>query len=629
MDPDEDEPRFEIIGELGKGGMATVFLAEDRVRGERVALKILHEHLADDPDARARLTREVKAAARIQHKNALVAFDIHDLDGRLALSMPVHRGLTLAERVATDGPLAEDELRELAIAVCGALGAAHTRGVVHRDVTPNNILVGDGPAVLADFGLARLEGSTTRTAATPGTWGYTAPEVYEGEVADPRSDLYGLGAALYLAATGTPAYSESTPGATLKRQLDGAHEPLATVRPDLPADLCGAIEGLLQVDPDLRPLAAREVEDALRLREAPILPKPWAAAGTGLPLGMYTVIVSQGARSNARDLTDAVGKLTGTASAGIPSEMALQEFKLVEGVNHATAEKLAAEALRCGYEPRFVNDPKVKWSQKRGQWHIGIAGALAVLAPLATVVSINGDPAPWLALFPLIGAVGFAYLGLTRMRLQLAFDNLRPAAEPTPEDPFLRMHSRTTQQLQLLDSVLGEVESELSPAAVDPVRRAAAALRERAAALVEPARALAAQTSPRDDSAAHEAVARIHRRLRRIETLGKAGEPVDEVERRKLERALESHAETARSHDEAIALRTRIAAQLLEIGAAATRATRALRRDLLAPGSVSSLLEQLEKESAAAAEVLEELDANELAQKQRRLQALRRKSSRQ
>jgi len=622
--------RFEIIGELGKGGMATVHLAEDRVRGERVALKILHEHLADDPDARARLIREVRAATRIQHPNALVAFDIHDLDGRLALSMPVHRGLTLAEHVAANGPMNEEEIRELAIAVCGALGSAHAQGVVHRDVTPNNILVGDGPAVLADFGLARLEGSTTRTAAAPGTWGYTAPEVYQGETADPRSDLYGLGAALYLAATGKAAYATATPAATLKRQLDGDHVPLTEVRPDLPSDLREAIEGLLRVDPDLRPLAAREVEDALSMHEAPMMPSPRALT-TGLPLGMYTLIVQQRrSGSDARGLADAVGRLTGAPVAELPPEMALMEFKVVEGVNHDTVETLAAEAIRHGYVPRIVNDPRVRYSNQRGQIPMAMGAAFLVIAMAGFALKINGDTASWLAIAPaVLGAASF-YTGVTRMRLKLAFDHLKTlVSEPIPDDPILRMQSRTNEQLDRLEAAMVEVEGVLTPAVIEPVRRASSALRERAAALVKPAQGLAAQVAQRDSTESQEAVARIHKRLKRIETLASAGETVDEVERHKLRQALDHHADALRTHEESVALRTRIAAQLLEIGAAATRATRALRRDLRVPGSVSSLLEQLERESAAAAEVLEEVDATDLARKERRLQASRRRANRQ
>ena len=128
--------RFTIVGVLGRGGMATVYLALDQLRGEKVALKVLHDHLANTASMRERLRREVLASGRIRHPNALLAFELHEIDGALALSLPLHPGRTLQERIDADGPLGPDALRELGLQLSGALAEAHRQGVVHRDVTP-------------------------------------------------------------------------------------------------------------------------------------------------------------------------------------------------------------------------------------------------------------------------------------------------------------------------------------------------------------------------------------------------------------------------------------------------------------------------------------------------------------
>lgn len=169
--------RFEIMGVLGRGGMATVYLARDRVRGERVALEVLHDHLAQDPAMRERLRRELLIAARLHHPAALVPQELHDLGDAWALSLPFHPGETLEEQVAREGPLDPEAVRRLGVRLAEVLAEAHEVGVLHRDVTPRNVLVGPrGEPVLTDFGLARLrDGGSTRGTGMLGTPGYAAP----------------------------------------------------------------------------------------------------------------------------------------------------------------------------------------------------------------------------------------------------------------------------------------------------------------------------------------------------------------------------------------------------------------------------------------------------------------------
>ena len=244
--------------------MATVWLAEDRVRGARVALKILHAHLVGDASTRERLRREVMTAGLIKHEGALLAQELHELDGHLALSMPYHPGRTLSERVAAEGPIGGTALRAIGARLADVLAA----GVLHRDITPANVMIDDaGVATLTDFGLARLEQwQSTRHTGALGTAGHAAPEVYDGERADPRSDLYSLGTVLYYAASGRAPFAGPNAAAVLKRQLSGEVEPLASLRPELPDDLCAIIHALLRLSPDERPQGAAEVAEALRGR---------------------------------------------------------------------------------------------------------------------------------------------------------------------------------------------------------------------------------------------------------------------------------------------------------------------------------------------------------------------------
>jgi len=157
--------RFEIHGVLGRGGMATVYLAQDRSGGERVALKLLHAHLAADPSARHRLEREVEAAHRLDHPGVLVARELVELEGQVGLVLPLHPGRTLAERIAVDGAQPPDQVRRLGLRLAEALGAAHRAGVLHRDLSARNVLVDErGAPVLTDFGMARLQDLTQDSA---------------------------------------------------------------------------------------------------------------------------------------------------------------------------------------------------------------------------------------------------------------------------------------------------------------------------------------------------------------------------------------------------------------------------------------------------------------------------------
>jgi serine/threonine-protein kinase len=274
--------RFELLGELGRGGMATVHLALDHQTGQQVALKVLHAHLADRPSTRRRLERELEAALRVAHPAILHPLERVEVDGVPALVLPALSGQTLADRVEQEGPLDAVALQHLLEQVGGALAAAHGAGVLHRDITPNNVLWDDGEPRLVDFGLARLADQGTATTGALGTVGYAAPEAYTEGCRDPRSDAYSLGAVLFFAATGRPPFDAPTAMGALTQQLDGRHTPLADLRPEVPASLAHTIEALLAPDLEQRP----SVPAALRLRarlvavETPRTRLQWTQVGS-------------------------------------------------------------------------------------------------------------------------------------------------------------------------------------------------------------------------------------------------------------------------------------------------------------------------------------------------------------
>ncbi|MES2641743.1 MAG: protein kinase [Myxococcota bacterium] len=314
--------RLRVLGALGRGGMATVHLVEEIATGERLALKVLHPHLSADPSARRRLEREVAAGRRLHHTGLLTARELFEADGVVGLLLPLHPGRTLAERVAMEGPLPPDQVVRLGLRLAEALGAAHRAGVLHRDVTARNVMVDDrGTPMLTDLGLARIgEGGTARSTALIGTAGFLAPEVLAGVRADPRSDLYGLGAVLYLAATGTEPFAAAHPHAALQKQMAGEVAPIATWVPGFPPWLETLIRGLLDPEPDRRPQGAAAVVAALEEGRAPeaagareartarptpgvpsAQPNPSARiVSARLPEGTYTVVVME-----ARDGRDA------------------------------------------------------------------------------------------------------------------------------------------------------------------------------------------------------------------------------------------------------------------------------------------------------------------------------------
>jgi eukaryotic-like serine/threonine-protein kinase len=246
--------RFRLLERIGSGGMGVVYRAFDERLQRSVAVK---EVTAAEPD---RVLREAQAAARLNHPGIVTLYELGELAGRALLVSELVPGETLA-RLRTDGSLCDREVGELAADLCDALAHAHARGVVHRDVKPENVIVRDDQgagrrAKLMDFGVARIAGAPTLTAAgeVVGTLAYMSPEQADGEIAGPESDVYSLALTLYECWAGLNPVAAATPAETARR----IGEPLPSLRhfrPDLPEGLIDEIDACLEPEPEFRPTA--------------------------------------------------------------------------------------------------------------------------------------------------------------------------------------------------------------------------------------------------------------------------------------------------------------------------------------------------------------------------------------
>src|SRR5687768_7046435 len=190
---------YEILRQLGRGGMGVVYLARHTRLDRAVALKVLAPHLGNEPVARRRFLDEARAASAIDHRHIVTVYDVDETGtGTLYIAMAYCEGETLRERLRR-GPLSMDDVRRVALQVADALAAAHRRGIVHRDVKPGNIILGpDGTAKLLVLGAAGLSGrDTERPAAVAGTVAYMSPEQTEGQSATSAQDVWSFGATLY------------------------------------------------------------------------------------------------------------------------------------------------------------------------------------------------------------------------------------------------------------------------------------------------------------------------------------------------------------------------------------------------------------------------------------------------
>ena len=284
---------YEILGPLGAGGMGEVYRARDLRLGRDVAVKVLPAEVASSPDRLARLEREARTVAGLNHPNIVTLYSVEDEEGIQFLTMELVEGQSLSSLVIPNG-LPFPRLLELAIPLTDALVAAHERGVIHRDLKPGNVMVTrDGRVKVLDFGLAKLAGEeipahdVAVTVESPlsedgqvlGTVPYMSPEQVRGERVDARSDLFALGVMLYELATGSRPFTGSSNADLASSILRDTPTSLTQSRADLPTDFDRIVSQCLEKNPRERVQTALDVNNALRrLRKAMERGEPEAPA---------------------------------------------------------------------------------------------------------------------------------------------------------------------------------------------------------------------------------------------------------------------------------------------------------------------------------------------------------------
>jgi eukaryotic-like serine/threonine-protein kinase len=257
--------RYRIVRRLGAGGMAEVYCAEDSQLGRQVALKLLYRRFAEDAEFVERFRREASAAAGLQHPNVVQVFDRGEWDGTYYIAMEFIPGRTLKEVVRDHGALEPALAADLTTQILRAARFAHRRGVVHRDLKPQNVLVDEeGRAKVADFGIARAGASDmTETGSVMGTAQYLSPEQAQGLPVDLRSDLYSIGVILYELLTGVVPFDAESPVTVALKQVSEAPVPAIQRNPAIPPALDAVVMHALRKDPDARFQDADGFADAI------------------------------------------------------------------------------------------------------------------------------------------------------------------------------------------------------------------------------------------------------------------------------------------------------------------------------------------------------------------------------
>ena len=258
--------RYEIISQLGQGGMGAVYKARDTELERLVALKIIRPELTTNPEMLKRFKQELILARQVTHRNVIRIFDLGQADGFKFITMEFLEGQDLRAVLREKGKLAPEDAAKVILQICRALEAAHGEGVIHRDLKPQNIMMdANGRAYVMDFGIARsayLPGMT-QTGALVGTPEYMSPEQAKGEKIDERSDLFSLGVILYELVVGKSPYYSETPLATLWKRIQEKATPLIEVDPTVPKELSDIVAKALEIEPENRFASAKEFEQHL------------------------------------------------------------------------------------------------------------------------------------------------------------------------------------------------------------------------------------------------------------------------------------------------------------------------------------------------------------------------------
>ena len=413
------EGRYRIERELGEGGMATVYLADDLKHERKVALKVLKPELAAVVGAE-RFLAEIKTTANLQHPHILPLFDSGEADAFVFYVMPFVEGESLRERLDREHQLPVDDAVRIASDVAEALEYAHGHGVIHRDIKPANVLLQAGKPVIADFGIALAVSAgggnrLTETGLSLGTPHYMSPEQATGDQSvGPATDIYALGCVLYEMLVGEPPYTGSTAQAILGKIIAGTPDPVATERPSVPANVDAALARSLEKLPADRFASAQDFVEALSdagFRHGEIgtaaAATPWnrvAVTGWATAAGMATLAVvfavaftrssGVGARS---DVVAAVPDYRPITATGDAWNVSISPDG--ETVTYLTSEGLVTQDLSGGdpiliYEDTLWSRLLTRFGEPRGEprWLPDGSGVAFTAAADSTTLGVYTVP---------------------------------------------------------------------------------------------------------------------------------------------------------------------------------------------------------------------------------------------
>jgi len=415
--------------------MGLVYLARELRLDRPVAVKLLAPELAANAACRQRFLREARTAAQLAHPNIVPIYTVHEMGDFVFFTMAYVAGETLAQRVAANGPLGHEEAARLLTEVGDALAYAHARGVVHRDVKPDNILIesATGRALLSDFGIAHVSADgqpSVPRGPVLGTAAFMSPEQARGEPVDVRSDVYSLGVVAYYALSGRLPFDAATDGALLMLHITTPAPPLRTVARAVPAGLAQIVDRCLAKEPWARfrdaPALIRAIAEAVQPPRAPLAVRAFLLGGGGGGDGnralMSLVLLLVAALSWIYTNDPALRAAASAALAAallLPLGMKLARARrlLAAGYGHQdVVTALIEDRGRRGEELSFVYGATPRRFERAVQW-------LARIATLAVALWVWLSPAE-AAVEPAAAAAGLALLAavVARARTELRTD---------------------------------------------------------------------------------------------------------------------------------------------------------------------------------------------------------------
>jgi hypothetical protein len=425
--------RYSLDRELGRGGMGVVFLARDVALDRPVAIKLLPPELAADPAIRERFLREARTAAGLSHPHVVQIYAVEERGDLVFYVMAFVDGETLGARVRRDGPLAAAEVMRVTQEVAWALAHAHARGVIHRDVKPDNVLLEyeTGRAMVTDFGIARMaeRSDTPPSGSVRGTPQYMSPEQAAGAAIDARSDLYSLGVTAFFAATGRLPFEATSVAGFLTKHAAEAAPAIGPLAPRLPVRFAEAIDRCLAKQPDDRPASAEALAHEIGAARGALVRVPaplarfmreadaiGAEAGSLLGGAIGGTLIFEIFRAIEGDWLGIIFGIEMVFTAVLAGLSVARAAQLIPLVRQLRRDGYGHRALAAGLELQERADAEEAGAaaepDRRKAWLTAGAGAATAAAGVTIATVVTSDPGVVIGLAMVVGAPVLTIRGL-------------------------------------------------------------------------------------------------------------------------------------------------------------------------------------------------------------------------